>query len=198
MKIKLKIIILVRVIESFFNHSIFVLQNGRLSPPSALPLICVWFLPLTFFGLDLLSYWWLSLTVYRIISTNWTTLWGWFLATDGNFQHCWRVTRSHFFPFWCCLCNHTMSTDSRQQSIRGHLSFHATIYSLQCRYNILVHSTSGRFTVFISWCLSFPLPSSIFLEEHNMMSMDAKIYLYCRLTTLAQLDLNLRRRSGEG
>lgn len=117
MKTKLKIIILVRVIESFFNHSIFAWQNGRPSPPSALPLICVRFLPLMFFGLDLLSYWWLSLTVCRVISTKWTTLWGWFLATDGHFQHCWRVTRSHLCPFWCCLGNHTMSTWlTRQQS----------------------------------------------------------------------------------
>jgi len=128
MTIKLKIIILVRVIESFFNHSIFAWQNGRLSPPSALPLICVWFLPLMFFGLDLLSYWWLSLTVCKVISTNWTTLWGWFLATDGHFQYCWRVTRSHLCPFWCCLGNHTMSTWlTRQQSVRGHLGFQAAI-----------------------------------------------------------------------
>ena len=128
MTVKLKIIILVRVIESLFNHSIFAWQNGRLSPPSALPLICVRFLPLMFFGLDLLSYWWLSLTVCRVISTKWTTLWGWFLATDGHLQHCWRVTRSHLCPFWCCLGNHTISTWlTRQQSMRGHLSFQATI-----------------------------------------------------------------------
>ena len=30
-----------------------------------------------------------------------------------------------------------------------------------------------------------------------MVSMDAKIYLHCRLTTLAQLDLDLRRRTGK-